>query len=187
MKITNMSMSKLLLSCTALFLAAGAEASLIRITPTGVASDAQAVTDPVPIGGDGFRLTYHSNGSKPDILDPLLLIIGTPSGAPAPTIADGLAQNPSGLTVSPSPLVVTFQGAWSGQNNNVYSFLGLSPAPGGASQNYANWTGALAGYGIAPITTWNLYTVAMTFSPDLGTGDWNEFATDLAVGSYVVG
>jgi hypothetical protein len=178
---------KILGFCSALLIGASAQAALIRVTPTGVASNEQEITDPVPIGGDGFRLTYHSRGNQADILNPLILIIATPDGAPAPTIADGPAQNPDSLTVSPNPLVVTAEGAWSGADNNIYAWLGLGPAPGGASQNYSNWTGALDDYGIDPITTWNIFTVELHFDPLLGTGDWNEFVTDLAVGTYVVG
>lgn len=178
---------KLLAFGSAMVIGASAQAGLIRITPTGVASNEQVITDPVPIGTDGFRLTYHSQGNQADVINPLILIIATPDGAPAPSIEDGDSQNPDTLTVSPDPLALTSEGAWSGEDNNIYAWLGLDPAPGGDSQNYTNWTGALSEYGIDPISTWNIYTVELTFDPQLGTGDWNEFVTDLAVGSYVVG
>ena len=71
-----------------------ANAALIRITPTGVAVDEQVDTGPVPIGADGFRLSYWSNGNHDVIINPLVLIVATPTGTGDPTVMDATNLNP---------------------------------------------------------------------------------------------
>lgn len=175
-----------LIACALVASSAWASAALIRITPTGIASDEQAVTSPVPIGGDGFRLTYHSQGGGHDpILNPLILIVGTPTGSGAPVIADGDAQSPSNLAADVgAPLSV---GTWDGSTaNNVYEFAGLAPVGAGNSQNYTNWTDGVADLGLA-ISAWDIYTVAIDFTPQFSPSNWNEFVANLLAGTYVVG
>jgi hypothetical protein len=171
--------------------------ALIRITPTGVTVSAQGatgLTSPVPIAPDGFRLTYHSQGGADDIVDPLILILATPTGtaSSAPPLvwsngnpynpvnsnpADGTHVDVSGGSLFPTVYNQTNAGGTGTQN--VYNFTGLNY--GNASEHWVNWNGA------SGVPAWNLWTYRISFDPNLGTGDWVEFSTGLAVGSFVVG
>ncbi len=179
-----------LLATALMILGAQAQASLIRITPEGVAVDEQVQTDPVPISADGFRLSYWGGG-KGTILDPLLLIFATPDGV-APTLTESGESNPvaltSGITLGGSNI---YGGTWNTTTGNagtfdstdagsVYADIGLGGA--GGSQNYSNWNGE------SGISSWSLWVYRITFNPDLSQGDWMEFSTtNLALGSFVVG
>ncbi len=169
-------------------------AELIRITPTGVAVPEQVVTDPVPIGADGFRLTYHGGGSK-EIINPLLLIFATPDGV-TPTLANTGVSEPISLTAgftlggtniyggswnTATGDAGTYDSVTSSPNLSVYEVIGLTP-DGSDSQNYPNWTGA------SGLDSWQLFVYQIAFSPLFSRGDWIEFSTtNLALGSFVVG
>ena len=182
-----------------LFFSAVVQAELIRITPEGVAVDEQAITDPVPISADGFRLTYHGGGPK-TILDPLYLIFATPDGG-LPSLAVSGPSNPTTLTASIDlggvPTDNRYNGSWnidtgyagtydataSGPDGktSIYEFIGFDP-DGSDSQHFDNWTSVSAD------SSWEVWIYAITFDPDLSKGDWMEFSTtNLALGSFVVG
>jgi hypothetical protein len=176
--------------------------ALLRITPLGVTpaeQDATGQTSPVPIPNDdnGFRLTYHSNGNQDEMIDPVLVILATPTGSATPGLADGLApdylNNPSNLTATVSTSAPgTYGGSWGGDGyagtfdssatGSVYEFIGLYEK-GNGSQNYSNWSANDAG-----VTSWDLWVFQIVFTPDFGPGDWLEFAsTNLVHGSYIAG
>jgi len=185
---------------------------LLRITPVGwspAAWDAAGMpTGPVPIGADGFRLTFQGGGSQ-TVLDPVLLIIGIPTATLPPNVTQTGSGDPADYVAPFDPNVtVTLGGAtpyagtkyaptsWDSDgiidtpftsaagNQSVYQFLNLKlPNSGGSdSESYANWS--KTGF-----TSWNLFVYELTFYPDFQRGDWVEFATSplLAAGSYVVG
>jgi len=174
------------------------QADLIRITPLGVAVDEQTVTEPVPIGEDGFRTSFWGGGPV-TLLDPLLLILATPTpGAAAPVIAYSTSDPDftTGITLGGTNV---YGGSWdtstgfagtydessskdnTGGQITVYEYIGLTP-DGDNSQNYPNWSGA------AGLTSWDLWIYQVVFTPDFSRGDWVEFAaTGLPGGSYVVG
>jgi hypothetical protein len=182
--------------------------ALLRITPLGVTpseQDATGNTSPVPIPYDdsGFRLTYHSNGNQDDMMDPVLVILATPTGSAMPGLGDGLApdytSNPSDLTATVSTgapnlyggswdattgFAGTFDGTLNGSvfNGSVYEFIGFNEK-GNGSQNYSNWSANDAG-----VTSWDLWVFQVVFTPDFGQGDWLEFvSTNLVPGSYIAG
>jgi hypothetical protein len=192
-----MKSSKAIFFATAslLMFTASVQAALIRITPTGVTvseQDSTGVTDPVPIGDDGFRLTFHGGG-KATIVDPLVLIFATPDGA-TPTLAASGASYPTVLTANISLGGTNiYGGIWdqttgaagtfdsNAGNKSVYEFIGFYPK-GSDSESYTSWNSA------SGITSWGLWVYTIAFDPDLGQGDWIEFSTmNLATGSFVVG
>ena len=177
---------------------ASSQADLIRITPLGVAVDDQAVTDPVPIGADGFRTSFWGGGPEV-ITDPLILILATPTPGAAP----GLAYGASDPAFSPAITLGgtnVYGGSWdttsgfagtydqntskdsTGGNISVYKFIGFTPN-GDDSENYPNWNMT------SGLTSWDLWIYQIAFSPDsFGRGDWIEFSTTgLPGGSFVVG
>jgi hypothetical protein len=179
-----------LLAAALVFVGAQAQASLIRITPEGVAVDEQVQLDPVPISADGFRLSYWGGG-KSTILDPLVLVFATPDGV-TPTLVSSGTSNPTALTADITlGGTNVYGGSWdtttgsagtydSTDSGSVYADIGLTGA--GGSQNYSNWNGE------SGITSWDLWVYTITFDPDLSQGDWMEFSTtNLALGSFVVG
>ena len=177
---------------------AASQADLIRVTPLGVAVDDQTVTEPVPIGSDGFRVSFWGGGNHTHIVDPLILILGTPDGenssAPGLTytgnsdptfdsvsielggtnIYGGSWDTTSGLATNP------FDGS---TDKTAYGTVGFAP-DGDDSQNYPNWTGHTTG-----ISSWDLWIYKITFDPDFSKDkNWAEFNTSsLPVGSYVIG
>jgi hypothetical protein len=199
-KIKTLSVAMLLVG--GLFMAT-AQADLIRITPEGLTPsevDAMGNTHPVLIGPDGFRTTFHGGGPA-ELLDPLLIILATPTiDSSTPTLAFS-ASDPifNSLTITKGGSA-TYGGTWdaasgfggaydattskdsTGGNITVYEFLGLTP-DGVDSENYPNWTGSTG------LTSWDLFVFQITFSPDaFGKGDWVEFSTTgLTAGSFVVG
>jgi len=171
--------------------------ALLRITPEGVAVADQAVTHPVPISADGFRLTYHGGG-KDTILDPLLLIFATAEGSSAPGLISSGISNPSTLTVDITlGGTNVYDGIWDtasgyagvynettyNNTNSVYDVIGLEK--GSSSESYVNWNGA------SGVTSWDLWVYKLDFGPDpldFAHDDWMEFSTTgLAVNSFVVG
>ena len=175
---------------SALLIPASAQASLIRITPQGVSPANQTVTHPVPISTGGFRLTYHSNGNLDPLLDPLVLIFGVNGGTgSAPALSAGSSSgiaatitvggaNPYGGNWNTS---TGFGGGFdaSAGSTDVYSFLGLKN--GSNSESYVNWNGATG------VSSWNLFVYTIAFNPNMNTGDWVEFNTNLPGNSMVVG
>lgn len=194
-----------------LFFSIAVQAELIRITPEGVAVSEQAITDPVPISAEGFRLTFHGGGSK-TLLDPLFLIFATPDGDAAPGLTASGASDP--LSLSSNVAIELggtnmYGGSWdtvTGKATNnggtydstvsgpdgktsVYEFIGFDP-DGSDSQHYSNWTDTSGD------SSWDIWIYSIIFDPDallseadeMGRGDWIEFkTTDLALGSFVVG
>ena len=174
-----------------MLLGANAEAELIRMTPLGVADTSQVVLDPVPIGADGFRLTYHGNNTGDPILNPVLLIFATPDGAtPGLTFSSSDPALTTGITLGGTNV---YGGTWNpltgaagtydqtDANKSVYEAIGLTP-PGSPSESYTNWTGA------SGLTSWSLFVYQVTFNPLIDHGDWVQFSTtNLAAGSFVVG
>lgn len=168
--------------------------ALLRITPTGIASDAYVgPTDPVPISPDGFRLTLHGGGNY-QLLDPVLLILAIPgSSLTAPALS---VSNTSGFVQQTLQLggASAYGGTWnaatgyagnfnSSSTGSAYSVANL--AGGSASQNYANWNGTTG------LTSWNLFVYQLTFNPNMTPNaptDWVEFATNsMPTGSFVIG
>lgn len=178
-----------LISLGILFVSSASQASLVRITPPGVAVDEQSITEPVPISSDGFRLSYWGGGSK-EILDPLVLIFATSDGATPGLTASGMSD-PSTLSAAIALGGSAYGGIWdsvtgdggtfdSTNTGSVYDALGLAGA--GGSQNYSNWSG------VSGLSSWDLWVYTISFSPDISQGDWFEFdTTNLALGSFVVG
>lgn len=189
-----------------LYTVASQATALIRITPLGVAVDEQTITDPVPISPDGFRTSYWSNGNgQGTILDPLLLILATPTTA-VPGTAPGLTFKTSAPTnITDNANIVlggtnVYGGSWDtttgaagtydastsnyggpGQQISVYEYLGFDPA-GSSSEKYSNWNDHTG------LSSWDLWIYQIAFNPDFSTGDWVEFnTTGLVEGSYVVG
>ena len=175
-------------------MATPAHAELLRITPLGFSpAGYTGQTDPVLIGSEGFRLTYHSQGGGNNPwVDPVLLILGIPDGLAAPL-----------LTVTSSPDLVVgidlggtttsyggswdtttgFAGTFTGSPiSKVYDFLGLEP-DGSASQNFSNWSG------YSGLNSWNLFVYALTFTPDMKPTQYVEFSAspDLPGGTFVIG
>jgi hypothetical protein len=169
--------------------------ALVRISPTGVPSTSTTIaTDPVPIGATGFRLTYHSQGNQPTILDPLVLIFATPQGglSAAPPLSASSLSNPGGLvdTITLGGTNV-YGGSWdpttgyagifdNSGSGKVYQDIGLDTA-GSASQNYSNWNGESGD------TAWDLWVYTITFDPNLESGYWAEFNTNLPEHTFVAG
>jgi PEP-CTERM motif-containing protein len=186
----------LLLAVAALLVPATVRAELLRITPEGVSSGAYAGPfDPVPIGSDAFRLTFHGGGSD-TLVDPVLLILGIPNATGstvAPTITDSGASSPLDLSASVDlgGSVNLYGGTWntttgfagifdsSAGNQSVYEFIGLNPG-GSNSERYSNWSSK-------GDTSWGLFVYALTFTPDFQAGNWIEFNTLLPEGTFVIG
>lgn len=178
-------------------LASPARAELIRITPLGYTpagyEEAGYPVDPVFIGADGFRLTYHGGGEQ-TVLNPVMLILAVP------TPAEGIPGLDVGAIVDFTSVVAElggtsiYGGHWNpttgfvgafdataaADTPKVYEFIGFKP-PGSDSQNYPNWTGATG------LTSWDVYVYKLWFTPDMSRGDYAEFDTNLPNGSYVVG
>jgi hypothetical protein len=149
-------------------------------------------TSPVPIGANGFRLSFHGGGTQ-TLVNPVMLIFGIPNAAVAPAVTTGSMSG--GFTSVGVDLGDTqssrYGGSWNsttgfaGNFNNttnpkVYEFIGFPK--GSDSENYTNWSGATG------ISSWNLFVYALTFSPtQMQRGDYVEFATSLPVGSFVIG
>lgn len=175
-----------------LFASGSARANLIRMTPAGVSVAAYAgPLDPVPIGADGFRLTFHGGGPA-TLVNPVMLILGVPDATVAPTLSGsgvgavtvavdlGDTQNRYGGTWNTT---TGFAGTFDGSSvGSAYDVIGFNPQ-GSSSQNYPNWNG------FTGLTSWNLFVYALTFTPpmDQRTHDFVEFSTSLPGGSYVIG
>jgi hypothetical protein len=182
----------------AVFLVLGASspamADNLFFTPFGVDLDTYGgPVDPVPIGSEGFRLTFNGGGKK-TVVDPVLLILGIPTGASAPTLTPVLPGDAfSAVVVDPGYSTSPYYGgSWdtttgfagnfnSSSPANVYAFIGLDP-DGVDSQNYTNWTGS------SPLTSWDIYVYGVTFTPDFNATnhDWIDFSsTPLPGETYV--
>jgi len=173
---------------------------LLRITAFGSAFPASQ-TDPVPIGTDGFRLNFISDGANGPLLDPVLVFLGIPTGGIAPTLTydSGTAvvtniqlggTNVWGGTwdtAGPTPgLAGTFNSSSTG---SAYDVAGIECSPpaggtacnGSASQNFTNWDGATSG-----VSAWDIYVYQFTFNPDFATGTYADIASTLAANTFVI-
>ena len=167
--------------------------ALLRITPLGASVGSYSgPTGPVPIGANGFRLSFHGGGTQ-TLVNPVMLIFGIPNGAVAPAVTAGAMSG--GFTSVAIDLGDSQSSRYGGSWNSTTGFAGTFNASsnpkvydqigffnGSDSENYTNWTGATG------LSSWNLFVYALTFSPaQMQRGDYVEFATSLPVGSYVIG
>jgi hypothetical protein len=120
---------------------------------------------------------------------PLLIIVGTYNGAPAPTLSFGSSLfTPGGTPVygwNGSSAAVTFNSG----SPDAYTAVGIAPPGGGSSELFSNWNGSegLAGNGITPATSFSLFVYEITGAtlPAMGT-----ITLDMeggTVGSFVIG
>lgn len=183
----------LMVALFVLLVSAPASADLLRITPLGFSpADYQGQTDPVLIGSEGFRLTYHSQGNNDPWVNPVELILGIPGVTVAP---DLLITSSPGLAVSIDlggtstmyggswDTTTGFAGTFDGSGiDKVYDFIGFDP-DGSASQNFTNWGG------YSGLNSWNLFVYALTFSPRIKPNQYVEFSasTGLPGGTFVIG
>jgi hypothetical protein len=184
----------LLVALFVLLVSAPASAELLRITPLGFSPAGYlGQTDPVLIGAEGFRLTYHSQSNNSPWLNPVELILAIPGGV---TVAPVLTVSSSpGLTVGIDlggtstmyggtwDTTTGFAGTFNGSGiDKVYDFIGFDPS-GSASQNFSNW-GGYSGF-----NSWNLFVYALTFGPRISPNQYAEFSapTGLPGGTFVIG
>ena len=176
-------------------MSAPAQAELLRITPLGLSpAGYTGQTDPVLIGSEGFRLTYHSQGGgNVSWVNPVELILGIPTGlGPAPTLT--VTSSP-GLSVAIDlggtqalyggtwDTTTGYAGTFTGSPiSKVYDFIGFSPK-GSASENFSNWSG------YSGLNSWDLYVYALTFTPQIAPSQYAEFsvASGLPEGTFVIG
>jgi hypothetical protein len=169
-----------------------AEADLLFFSPTGVVSEMyDGPTHPVPVGDGGFRLTFHGGGSK-ELVDPLLLILGIPTGELAPTIGLGANDGFTAASIDLGGTTTSYGGNWNTTTgyagtftqagHEVYSFMNLG-AGANDSQNYSNWNGT------SGLTSWDLYVWAITLTPDMQSTnpDWIEFTGSFSANTYAIG
>jgi hypothetical protein len=169
--------------------------ALLRITSLNDAFPSDTTTSPVLIGGDGFRLTYISEGGgHGNLVDPVLLILGVPNAGTAPVLGvqdfsgvlsvavdlGGTANFFGGTWDTASGLAGTFDGSLPG-NEKVYADIVGFDFQGNGSQNYSNWTTDDP----SPTTTWNIFVYALTLS-DFGPSDWVDFTGTLVPATYVI-
>jgi hypothetical protein len=170
-----------------------ARAELLRITPLGFSvPDYPGPYDPVLIGSEGFRLTYHSQGQNDPWINPVMLVFGLPSDLIAPDLSVSSAPgftveiDLGGTTTSYGgswDIDTGFAGTFSGSSvSKVYDFIGFDPK-GSASENFANWSG------YSGLNSWNLFVYALTFSPQMSPNYWVEFSSTpgLPAGTFVIG
>jgi PEP-CTERM motif len=187
-------LSWVLVALVILLVSAPAHAELLRITPLGFSPAGYlGQTDPVLIGSEGFRLTYHSQGDgNYPWVNPVELILGIPGGLVAPLLT--VITSP-GLTVDLDlggtstmyggswDTTTGFAGTFTGSPiSKVYDFIGFEPK-GSASQNFSNWGG------YSGLNSWNLFVYALSFSPRMTPNQYVEFsaAPDLPEGTFVIG
>lgn len=112
-------------------------------------------------GGDPNVITptvlsiYQNSGGAPDLLDPLLLILGIPNVtglASAPAISSVIEYDPDPMLIGPvgsslgGPAAYGWSGAgfvgnWLPSSLQVYQFIGFEPPNTNASNNATNWFG----------------------------------------------
>jgi hypothetical protein len=176
----------------ALLSAAPAQADLLFFSPLGIVSEAyDGPTHPVPVGDDGFRLSFHGGGSK-TLVDPVLLILGVPEGTDAPILSLGADDGFTTALIDLGGTTTSYGGSWNtttgfagtfdgDPEDKVYEFIGLTP-DGNSSQNFTNWSGA------SGLSSWDLYVWTLTFTPDMQSTnpDWVEVMGDLAPGTFAI-
>jgi hypothetical protein len=130
-------------------------------------------------------------GNNPTV-GPLLIIVGTYNGAPAPKVSFGATLfSPGGAPIygwNGSSAATLFN---SGDGmTSAYTAVGIAPQGGGSSEQFGNWNSSpegLTGNGIPAATSFNLYVYELTGVklPAMGTVTLNlEGAT---TGSFVIG
>ena len=130
-------------------------------------------------------------GNNPTV-GPLLIIVGTYNGAPAPMVSFGTTLfSPGGAAIygwNGSSTAVPFTSA--DGMTSAYTKVGIAPQGGGSSEQFGNWNSSpegLTGNGIPAATSFNLYVYELTgvTLPAKGTVTLNlEGAT---TGSFVIG
>jgi hypothetical protein len=121
---------------------------------------------------------------------PLLIIVGTYNGAPAPTLSFGSSLfTPGGTPVygwngSSTPVL------FNGSSPDAYTALGIAPPGGGSSETFSNWNSSpegLAGNGITPATSFDLFVYEITGAILPAMGVINLDMEGGTTGSFVIG
>ncbi len=155
--------------------------------------------DPNVIDPTSINVGFAGNHTA---VAPLLIIVGVPSGGPAPTISlpsgvsaaaagmyYGLPNNTSGGLTGVLEATLTSSGC-----ANAYACSGLTTgAGGGSSESFTNWTtNPFPGGGTNPnvgVTTFNLYAYAIAFALNSGPGGNSPITIDFTginTGSFVI-
>jgi len=121
---------------------------------------------------------------------PLLIIVGTYNGAPAPTLSFGAnTYTPGGTAIygwNGSSTAVTFNAS----SGNAYATLGFSPAGAGPSETFSNWNSSpegLTGHGIPAATSFSLFVYELNGVTLPAMGAITLDMTGGTVGSFVIG
>lgn len=148
-----------------------------------------------PVGGDPFLITNPSSfdvGSAGNhaTVGPLLIIVGTYDGAPAPTLHYGThSYTPGGAAVygwNGSATAVPFDATEGSES--AYAELGIEPEGGGSSEQFfPNWVNGDTANGITAATTFNLYVYEIPVALPASPGNITLSLTGATAGSYVIG
>jgi len=130
------------------------------------------------------------DGGNHATMGPLLIIVGTYNGAPAPTLSfGGNTFTPGGTPVygwNGSSTAVTFNSG----SPDAYTALGIAPKGGGSSETFGNWNSSpegLAGNGITPATSFDLFVYEITGATLPAMGAITLDMTGGTIGSFVIG
>jgi hypothetical protein len=183
-----------LVALVILLVSAPAHAELLRITPLGFSPAGYlGQTDPVLIGPEGFRLTYHSQGGGNNPwVNPVELVLGIPDLLVAPVLT--VSSSPGlGVSIDLGGTSTMYGGTWDTTTgfagtftgspiSKIYDFIGFDPK-GSASQNFSNWGG------YSGLNSWNLFVYALTFTPRMQPNQYAEFSVvgGLPAGTFVIG
>lgn len=134
----------------------------------------------------GFQMGL--SGGKSSVA-PVLVIIGSYNGAPAPTVKVGSTSFSPGGTA-----IYGWNGSASGvpfnsSSSDVYTTLGLAPASGGPSEQFSKWNTGETDNGFAAASSFTLYVYELTGISFPGTGT-NEITLSViggTTGDYIVG
>ena len=130
------------------------------------------------------------DGGNHATLGTLLIIVGTYNGAPAPTLSFGSNTfTPGGTPVygwNGSSAGVLFNSS----SPDAYTALGIAPKGGGNSETVGNWNSSpegLAGHGITPATSFELFVYEITGATLPAMGAITMDMTGGTTGSFVIG